>query len=103
MDPFGAMVGKQTYSSQDIQDLKAMYDGALRYLDDMVGALDDHLAALGRRTSSDHVSHPHAIVCRAPLEANSTARSIRGQFLDFIFVSIEFFQNPKFGHTRFIK
>ena len=60
MDPFGAMAGKHAYSPQDVEDLKAMYDGALRYLDGMVGALDAHLAALGRKEdtlliiTSDH-------------------------------------------------
>lgn len=60
MDPFGAMAGRHVYEPQDIEDLKAMYDGALRYLDGMVGALDAHLAALGRREdtlliiTSDH-------------------------------------------------
>ena len=60
MDPFGAMAGKHTYAPEEVEDLKAMYDGALRYLDGVVGALDQHLASLGRQEdtlliiTSDH-------------------------------------------------
>ncbi len=48
MDPFGAMAGEHRYEADEIEDLRTLYDGALRYLDGMVGALDDHLSALGR-------------------------------------------------------
>jgi len=47
LDPFGAMAGQITYTPEDIEDLKAMYDGALYYLDQYIGRLDEHLRDLG--------------------------------------------------------
>lgn len=60
MDPFGAMAGKHHYTPSDIDDLRTMYDGALRYLDGYIGMLDDQLARSGLRdqtlvvVTSDH-------------------------------------------------
>ena len=39
-DPFAAMAGVLELSPEDLEDLKALYDGSLYYLDEQVGLLD---------------------------------------------------------------
>lgn len=46
-DPFAVMAGRLTFSARDIEVLKALYDGALLYLDAHVGALADALRRRG--------------------------------------------------------
>lgn len=59
-DPFAVMAGRLSLSARDLDDLKALYDGSLAYLDQQVGILDAQLERLGlsERTllivTSDH-------------------------------------------------
>lgn len=46
-DPFAAMARRLTLSKQDLEDLKALYDGCLYYLDRQVGLLNSRLRDLG--------------------------------------------------------
>jgi arylsulfatase A-like enzyme len=60
MDPFAHMAGVRTYSDQEVGDLKSLYDGALRYLDDQIASIRAGLEEAGmlERTllivTSDH-------------------------------------------------
>lgn len=47
-DPFATMAGAVSLSRGDLTDLKKLYDGCLRYLDEQVGILDQRLRELGR-------------------------------------------------------
>jgi arylsulfatase A-like enzyme len=44
-DPFGVLAGRVHLDDEDIEDLRLQYDGCLRYVDDLVGRLDDTIAA----------------------------------------------------------
>lgn len=46
-DPFGVMAGRATMSAQGLEDLKALYDGGLSYLDEHVGRIDACLRQSG--------------------------------------------------------
>ncbi|MGD8869215.1 MAG: sulfatase [Gemmatimonadales bacterium] len=46
-DPFATMAGRVKLSESNIQDLEALYDGCLYYLDKQVGHLDRRLRDLG--------------------------------------------------------
>ncbi len=51
-DPFAVMSGRLTLSAQDIDDLQALYDGGLHYLDRQVARLDACLQEVGRRNDT---------------------------------------------------
>lgn len=59
-DPYAWMAGRPAPSSRDVEDLRALYDAGLRFLDDQVASIDQRLAALGLRertvlaVTSDH-------------------------------------------------
>jgi arylsulfatase A-like enzyme len=46
-EPFAVMAGRETLSAQDLEDLRALYDGCLSYLDKHVARLDRRLRELG--------------------------------------------------------
>ncbi len=51
-DPFAVMAGRQTLSTLDVDDLQALYDGGLRYLDAQVAQLDACLQESGQRENT---------------------------------------------------
>lgn len=47
LDPFGVMAGAVPFAEKDVELLKSLYDGCLRYLDSHVGAIDGRLREEG--------------------------------------------------------
>lgn len=95
-EPFAVMAGRETLSQQELEDLRALYDGALSYLDEQIRSIDaalsrgglddrtlfiitsDHGESFGEHGLMDHQYGLYEHLIRVPMIARLPARESSG-------------------------